>query len=222
MKTITKNTEKSLINELVVALTKDAFKKKKKNKRFSLVLTGGKSPIKLYRKLAKYKIDWSNIDLFWGDERYVSKKSANSNYKLAYDNFIKKIKINKKNLFPVNTRMKNSSESSKNYSSLIKKYFKNNTISFDYFLLGMGSDGHVASIFPDSAELSKKFVAGPVYRQDFKRITLSLNVINNSKKTILWLNNKSISKKFSKLKLEGKMIPINRLNKKKTLVYKIS
>jgi 6-phosphogluconolactonase len=83
MKTITKNTEKSLINELVVALTKDAFKKKKKNKRFSLVLTGGKSPIKLYRKLAKYKIDWSNIDLFWGDERYVSKKSANSNYKLA-------------------------------------------------------------------------------------------------------------------------------------------
>ena len=57
-----------------------------------------KSPIKLYKKLAKSKIDWSNVDLFWGDERHVSNKSKNSNYKLAYDTFIKKIKINKKEI----------------------------------------------------------------------------------------------------------------------------
>ena len=124
MKTITKNTEKSLINEFVVALTKDVLERKKKNKRFSLVLTGGKSPVNLYRKLVTCKIDWSKIDLFWGDERYVSHKSKNSNYKLAYDTFIKKIKINKKNLFPINTNIKNFLKSSKSYSDLIKKYFK--------------------------------------------------------------------------------------------------
>ena len=84
MKTITKNTEKSLINELVVALKEDASKKKMKNKRFSLVLTGGKSPLNLYRKLEKYEIDWSNIDLFWGDERYVSQKSKSSNFKFVF------------------------------------------------------------------------------------------------------------------------------------------
>ena len=99
MKTISKNTEKSLINEFIDALKKDALKKKKKKKRFSLVLTGGDSPINLYQELAKHKIDWKNIDLFWGDERFVSQKSKNSNYKLAYDILIKKIKIKKKIYF---------------------------------------------------------------------------------------------------------------------------
>jgi 6-phosphogluconolactonase len=160
--------------------------------------------------------------LFWGDERYVSHKSKNSNYKLAYDTFIKKIKINKKNLFTINTNIKNFLKSSKSYSDLIKKYFKKKKISFDYFLLGMGDDGHIASIFPDSAELSKKFIVRPVYRNDFKRITLSLNVINNSKKIVLWLNSKYKSKKFLKLRKKGKKIPINKLNNKKTIVYKIS
>ena len=222
MKTITKNTEKSLINEFIDALKKDALERKKQNKRFSLVLTGGKSPINLYLKLAKYKIDWSNIDLFWGDERFVSQKSKNSNYKLAYDTFIKKIKINKNNLFSIKTNIKSVIKSSKNYSNLIKNYFKNKNISFDYFLLGMGGDGHIASIFPNSIELRKRFIASPVYRKDFTRITLSLNIINSSKKTILWLNSKSKSNKFNKLKIKGKTIPVNRLNKKKTIVYKIN
>ena len=222
MKTITKNTEKSLINEFVDTLTKDILKKKKANKRFSLVLTGGNSPVNLYRKLEKCKIDWSNVDLFWGDERYVSQKSKNSNYKIVYDTFIRKIKIDKKNLHPINTKIKNISTASKNYSNLIKKYFRNKNISFDYFLLGMGDDGHIASIFPHSDELSEKFVARPVFRKDFKRITLSLNIINNSKKTILWLNNKFKSKKFNELKEKGKNVPINRLNKKKTIIYKVS
>ena len=96
MKIITKNTEISLINEFIDALSKDVLRKKKSNKRFSLVLTGGRSPRNLYLKLAKSKIDWSNIDLFWGDERYVSQKSKNSNYKQAFETLIKKINISKK------------------------------------------------------------------------------------------------------------------------------
>ena len=56
----------------------------------SFVLTGGSSPVNLYKKLAKSQIDWSNVDLFWGDERFVSKDSKYSNYKLAYDLLIKK------------------------------------------------------------------------------------------------------------------------------------
>lgn len=221
MKTITKNTEKSLIDEFIVTLKKDVLKKKGENKRYSLVLTGGESPINLYRKFVEYKIDWSNIDLFWGDERYVSQNSKSSNYKLAYNTFIKKIKINKKNLFPVKTEINSAIKSSKNYSNLIKNYFKNKTISFDCFLLGMGNDGHIASIFPYSVELKKKFISKPVYRRDFTRITLGLNIINDSKKTILWLNNKFKSKKFNKLKTLGKAIPLNMLNKKKTIVYKV-
>ena len=119
MKTIKKSTENSLINHFIYILKKKALRKKERNQRLSLVLTGGKSPINLYKQLAINKIDWTNIDLFWGDERFVSKRSKNSNYKLAYDTFIKKINISKNNIFSVNTNIKNISKCSQNYSNLI-------------------------------------------------------------------------------------------------------
>ena len=220
MKIIIKKSEKSLIDEFIARLKKEILSKKKKKNRFSLVLTGGSSPIKLYKKLALSNIDWSCVDLFWGDERYVSHKSKDSNFKLAYDTFIEKIKINKKNIFSINTN-KNIKICSNEYSKKIKNYFKNKKISFDYFLLGMGVDGHIASIFPEDNNFFKTFISKPVYRKDFKRITLSLKVINNSKKIILWLNKKSKFTNYDILKKLGKKIPVNNLNKSKTIYYKI-
>ena len=220
MKIINRKNEKSLIDEFICNFKKDYSRKKKQNKRFSLVLTGGESPRKLYRKLAKINIDWNYVDLFWGDERYVSHQSKNSNYYLAEKELIRKIKINKKNIFPIKTK-KNISKCSTDYSKTIRKYFKNKKVNFDYCLLGMGEDGHIASLFPHSENLYKKFVTKPVVRKDFKRITISLNIINNSKKILLWLNNKSISNIYLKLKKNGFKIPVNKLNKKNTVIYKI-
>jgi 6-phosphogluconolactonase len=221
MKIINKKSEKSLIDQFILDFKKHYLRKKKQNKRFSFVLTGGKSPIKLYRKLAETDIDWSIIDLFWGDERYVSHRSRNSNYKLALDEFVKKIEINKKNIFPIKTN-KSISKCSAEYSKKIKKYFKYKKINFDYCLLGMGEDGHIASIFPHSKNLYKKFISKPVIREDFERITLSLNVINNSKKILLWLNNKSKSKIFFNIRKKGKVIPVNNLNNKNTIISRIN
>ncbi len=221
MKIINKKSEKSLIDQFIKDFKKDYLIKKKQKKRLSFVLAGGKSPINLYKKLAQINIDWSIIDLFWGDERYVPHRSKNSNYKLAFDKLIKKIKIDKKNIFPIKTN-KSISKCSIEYSKKIKKYFKYKKINFDYFLLGMGEDGHIASIFPDSENLYKKFIAKPVIRKDFERITLGLKVINNSKKILLWLNNKSKSKIFLKMKKKGKKIPVNNLNNKNTIIYKLN
>ena len=219
MKIEKKLNEITLINTFIDQLKKDISISKKKNERFSFVLTGGKSPIKLYKKLAKSKIDWSSVDLFWGDERHVSNKSKNSNYKLAYDTFIKKIKIKKSNLYKIDTN-NNLNNSAQKYKRKIINYFRNNKNFFDCVLLGMGEDGHIASIFPNSKLIKEKFVVKAVKRKDFNRITLSLNVINKSKKIILWLNSKFKSKIFDKYKRLGKHLPVNNLNRKKIIVFK--
>ena len=219
MKIINKKSEKLLINEFIRQFKKDFLKKKEQKKRFSFVLTGGKSPINLYKKLAKLKIDWNNIDLFWVDERYVSHTSKHSNYKLVESLLIKKIKISKKNIYPIETK-KTILKCSKDYSKTIKRYFKNKKIVFDIVLLGMGADGHIASIFPNSNMTQKKLICAPIVRKDFKRITLSLTAINNSKKIFLWLNSILKSKSYDKVKNLGKKIPVNNLNLKKTNIYK--
>ena len=221
MKIEKKLNEITLINTFITQLKKDISISKKKNERFSFVLTGGKSPVKLYKKLAKSKIDWSSVDLFWADERHVSNKSKNSNYKLAYNTFIKKIKIKKSNLYKIDTN-NNLNNSAQKYRRKIINYFRNNKNFFDCVLLGMGEDGHIASIFPNSKLIKEKFVVKAVIRKDFNRITLSLNVINKSKKIILWLNSKFKSKIFDKYKRLGKHLPVNNLNRKKIIVFKIN
>ena len=222
MRIIKKKNEKSLIREFLQIFKREIDKKKKSKSRLSFVLTGGSSPVNLYKKLAKSNIDWSNIDLFWGDERFVSNKSKNSNFKLANDLFIKKVKIKKQNLFYINTKRKDINQSSVEYQNKIKNYFKNKKIKFDICLLGMGNDGHVVSIFPNTNILKKKSIVSPVNRGDFKRITIGLKVINNSKKIFLWLSKKSKTSIFKKLRLKGKKIPINNLNKKKLYCFLIN
>ena len=215
MKYIRKKNENSLINDFIKILNKEILKKKKGKKRLSFVLTGGASPKNLYKRLSQANIDWSNVDLFWGDERFVSPDSKNSNYKLAHDLLIKKIKIGKKNYFPFNTQGINITKSAKDYELKLRKYFKKKKIIFDIFLLGMGDDGHVVSIFPKSKELKQKFICKPIYRKDFKRLTLGLNIINNSKRIFLWLNDTTQFSIFKKLKRQGKEIPVNNLRKDK-------
>ena len=125
MKIIKKRNEISLINEFIKILKRESAKKRVYGGRFSFVLTGGSSPKKLYQKLASSKINWKNIDLFWGDERFVSQKSINSNYRLVKDNLLKKIKIDNKNIYSLKTNNFTIKESVAKYQKTIKRYFKN-------------------------------------------------------------------------------------------------
>ena len=222
MKIIKKKNENSLISVFIENFKTEILKKKKNKKRLSFVLTGGNSPRKLYTELAKSKIDWSVVDFFWGDERFVSRKSKDSNFKLVNELLIKKIKISRKNIFSIDTEQLNIRGSCIKYDKKIKKYFKYRKIKFDIFLLGMGNDGHIASIFPNSDTLEKKFISKPIIRKDFKRITLGINIINDSKKIFLWLNKKSKTLLFNKFLKKGKEIPVNNLNKKKLTCFKVN
>ena len=105
-KTIRKKTEKQLIFEFITLFKENLKKKLVNNQRFSFVLTGGTSPKKLYQYLSNAEINWNNIDLFLGDERYVKKNSKHSNFNLVKKQLINKIKIKKKNIFTINLRKK--------------------------------------------------------------------------------------------------------------------
>ena len=102
-KKIAENSENFLIKKFI-----NQFKRKIKNKgreRFSFVLTGGKSPIKLYKNLAKEKnIPWRNIDFFFGDERCVSKNSKYSNINMCKKNLLKKIPIKSSQIYEINIK----------------------------------------------------------------------------------------------------------------------
>ena len=217
-KIIRKKTEKLLIGEFISRFKQCIRKKNNPNQRFTLVLTGGSSPINLYKSLSKANINWKNIDLFWGDERFVSHRSDFSNFKLIKKYLIKKAKIDQENLFPINIFKNSFIKSTKAYEKKIKLYFKNKPVSFDLVLLGMGIDGHIASIFPGSKDLSSKKIVSPVLRKDFKRITLNLKTINNAKNIFLWLNSNKKSKAFNVIKY-NKKAPVNYLKHRITKLF---
>ncbi len=223
MRFIRKSKENLLIKTFIKDFKNIAKKRERTNKRFSFVLTGGNSPIKLYKALAKENIKWKNIDFFWGDERLVSKKSKYSNFNLANTNILKKIEVDKKQLYSMDINRSSVLITSKKYSSKIKRYFRNKKIKFDVILLGMGNDGHIASIFQNDLNLKSNKITRPVLREDFKRVTLNIKIINNAKNIYLWLNSKKKFDIYKKLILRKKSrTPISFLNKKKLFVFCIS
>ena len=145
-KIIIENDENLLIKKFIRFFRRKIRNKGKK--RFSFVLTGGKSPIKLYKKLSKNKnIPWRKIDFFIGDERFVNENSKNSNFKMCKKYLIDRIKISNKQIYKISTENKSLKEATLDYEKKIKKYFLNKKISFDLTLLGVGEDGHIASLF---------------------------------------------------------------------------
>ena len=220
-KIIKKNSEKVLIKTFIKLFLQLANKKEKLKKRFSFVLTGGASPINLYKELSKIDINWKNIDFFWGDERFVSTKSKDSNYNLANKYLLKKIKVKNKQIYNIKTNKKNILLSAMNYEKKLKSYFKNKKSFFDLILLGMGNDGHIASIFSNNLfEKSNKFVTS-IQMSDFARITLTLKLINKSNNIFLWLNDKKKTKIFKSLKYKKKTVPVFCLKKNKTSIFSL-
>ena len=222
MRIIRKSTEKLLIESFKYEFKKVVSNKNIAKKRLSFVLTGGPSPVNLYKKLSKLKINWSNVDFFWGDERCVSKSSIHSNYNLANKNLLKFIKVKKNNIYSIDTQNISAKNSANYYSSKIKKYFKGKKIRFDIFLLGMGNDGHIASIFSDDLKPKLNKIARSVKRKDFKTITINLKTINKSKIIYLWLNTKKKTEIFNSIKnKKNKNIPVNLLKKNKIVVFSV-
>ena len=220
-KIIRQNNEDRLIKNFIKVFKQSLNKKLKNSSRFSFVLTGGKSPIKLYKKIAKMKdIYWGKVDFFIGDERYVKENSKNSNLYMCKKYLLNKLKIPNKQIFKIETNKKNIKEDVAKYEKVLKKYFKNKKVKFDLLLLGIGLDGHIASLFKNNIKIKNNKNVTYVKKNDFPRITLTLRSINNSNLIFLWAPGKKRFKLIKKiLNDKNKKYPVSVLREKNNTLF---
>lgn len=159
----------------------------RRQNRFSFVLSGGSTPKLLYQKLAAdYAIaaDWDRVDFFYGDERFVPKDDDRSNAKMASALLLQPLGIKEDRVFAIPTE--NSTDASVlAYQQTLEDYFHaDDVFSFDFVLLGMGTDAHTLSLFPGNPvpESKQDFVAHTFNKSDnTDRITLLPSVVNYAK-----------------------------------------
>lgn len=189
---IVSESQEDLVNQAVSIIIKNANGSIAENGNFSLVLSGGSTPEPIYRKLSSSeyvsKIDWSKVNLFWGDERPVPPTHPDSNYRMARENLIDHLPIPAKNIYRIKGELDPQAAAAE-YQTAIKTFFGDNLISFDLILLGLGDDGHTASLFPNTAALDNTkqlVVENHIGKFDTTRITLTYPAINAAS-TILFI-----------------------------------
>jgi 6-phosphogluconolactonase len=170
--------------EEIIRAAKDAVTQRG---RFTIALSGGSTPKNLYTLIAanaSATLPWDQMFFFWGDERHVPLDDADSNYRMAKESLLSKAPIPPANIFPVPAENPDVSAAAEAYEQTIRKFFglkPGEFPRFDLILLGMGPDGHTASLFPETQALQEKsrlVVANWVEKLNTSRITFTLPVLN--------------------------------------------
>ncbi len=160
--------------------------------QFNLVLSGGSTPRRLYQLLAaepyRDQINWLNVHVFWGDERCVPPDHLDSNYRLAKEALLDHIPLPPENIHRINGELEPIA-AAQDYQEELANHFGDAEPSFDLVLLGMGDDGHTASLFPHTSalqETTRWVIANYVSQKQVWRITLSAAAINAAS-TVMFL-----------------------------------
>jgi 6-phosphogluconolactonase len=155
--------------------------------RFTIALSGGSTPKALFNLLAtnaRTVFPWDRTFFFWGDERHVPPSDPDSNYRMAEEAMLSKIPVNAGNVFRIAAENSDAAAAAEAYEQTLRKFFQlapGQIPSFDLILLGMGPDGHTASLFPNTAGLQEKsrlVIANWVDKLKTSRLTLTLPVLN--------------------------------------------
>jgi 6-phosphogluconolactonase len=157
--------------------------------RCSLVLSGGNTPRTLYGLLGsefRDQIPWAHVHVFWGDERYVSPDDPDSNYRIAKETLLDHVPCPAGNVHPMPTHFPSADAAARDYENTLRNYFSTDWPHFDLSLLGLGEEGHTASLFPGSSalgELTRWVVAVETPADPPLRLTLTLPAITRAAHT---------------------------------------
>jgi 6-phosphogluconolactonase len=165
--------------------------------KFSVALSGGSTPRGLHQELVTHfasRLDWNKVFFFWGDERHVPPDSPESNYRMANETLLSKLPIPPGNIFRVPSELPDARQAAAKYEQTLQQFFHLNPDSFprfDFILLGMGPDGHTASLFPGTAALQEKdhlVVGNWVEKLNTFRITFTYPVLNDARCVMFLVN----------------------------------
>jgi 6-phosphogluconolactonase len=178
--------------------------------RFAVAISGGSTPRKLYMLLGsdtyRCQVDWQHIHLFWADERCVPKEDEASNFRTAFDTLLSKVAFPDKNIHRIKGE-EAPDKAARDYEEAIRRFFgESEKPRFNLLILGMGEDGHTASLFPGSKSLEETVrLALPVYLEEPRknRITLTLPVLNNADQILFLVSGPSKAAVLSEILEEG-------------------
>jgi len=162
--------------------------------RFAIALSGGSTPKRLFQLLAdmplREAMPWERVHLFWGDDRFVPRDDPNSNYGMARDAMIVHVPIPPENVHGIEFKG-TAADAAQAYERVLKSYYGSDTLDparplFDIVLLGMGPDGHTASLFPGKPGLAEKYrwvtdVPEPGLNPFVPRVTLTYPALDSAK-----------------------------------------
>lgn len=177
-----------LAAELMSFLVKKALQTQE---RFSIALSGGETPRMLYERLAqppcKDALPWDRMHFFFCDERFVLPDSPDSNFGMVRSALFDKVSLPPANIHPVITESVSLEEAAADYEKTLKGFFPGAVLPrFDMVFLGLGEDGHVASLFRGSAAVNEteRWVAPVINapKPPVERVTLTLPVLNNARR----------------------------------------
>ena len=184
---------------------------------FSMVLSGGSTPKLLYSLLAtdpvfKEQIPWEKVHFFWGDERHVPPDHPESNYRMADECMFARLPVPPENIHRIKSEIPDASRAAELYQQELSSFFKlkaGQWPRFDCVLLGMGPDGHTASLFPQTVALDEQermVVADWVEKIQTQRITMTLPVLNNAESVVFLVSGENKAETL-KMVLEGEKMP---------------
>lgn len=182
--------ELSLVRGLSKLIVDLAYVCQQHHGKFVVALSGGSTPVPLYNMLATSEfaslVDWQKCYFFLSDERCVPANDESSNFKMVHDHLFSKVSVPEENLFRFQNPDLDPVQSASQYEDEIKRYCEeeNGLPQFDLVLLGLGEDGHTASLFPDSPaleETQKLCTANYVEKLKANRITFTYPLLNNAR-----------------------------------------
>ncbi len=177
--------------------------------RFAIALSGGHTPAKMYELWAatpyRDQTPWDRVHLFWGDERYVAQDDPLSNFRMTHETLISRVPIPPANVHPMSTLPGPPEKSAEAYEQELRKFFGAAPPEFDLQLLGLGPEGHIASLFPGAPALEEKqrwVMAVEAPAKPPQRLTLTPVVLNRGRNTFFLVAGKDKREIISALRNE--------------------